>query len=183
VKRHLLMCMTVMTLGMAALPASPALAQEAPKTAAESKPIAETKPRSVYRLDFVVRELEGEKTINSRSYMIFVREGALGKIRMGSSLPVQTNESNFTNSNVDVNIDCRLAERETGVLLDTMFELASFVAVPWKAPGPDTHPILRRFRFEGQPLVTPGKPTIIGKLDDVGTNHRFEIEVTATKVK
>jgi hypothetical protein len=31
--------------------------------------------------------------------------------------------------------------------------------------------------------VKPGKPTLVASMDDVVTNRRYEIEVTATKVK
>ncbi len=183
-RNRILVWTTVIILGLAIIPAVPGRGQETQKAAPETKSEPETKAMSVYRLEFVIRELDGDRSINSRRYTLSV--GAIrqqGKIRMGSSIPVQENGASYTNANVDVNIDCRLFEAENGLILDTVFELASFVAVQWKPPGPDVHPILRRFRLEGQSLVTPGKPTIVGKLDDVATNHTFEIEVTATKVK
>jgi len=31
--------------------------------------------------------------------------------------------------------------------------------------------------------VTPGRPTVVASMDDVESNRRYEIEVTATKVK
>ncbi len=48
------------------------------------------------------------------------------------------------------------------------------------APGA---PVIRQVRTEGDSLVTLGKPTVVATLDDVGTNRRYEIEVTVTKVK
>lgn len=181
-KKRILICIPVIILGLAVWPTISTRAQETPKSSTESKPAAQTRPQDVYRLDFVVREMDGSKTINSRSYMISVEDGRLGKVRAGSNVPVQTAENSFMDNNVDVNIDCRLFEREGGVLLDSSFDSSSYLADQWTA-GKPTHPIRRGVRFEGQSLVTLGKPTIIGKLDDVATNHRFEIEVTATKVK
>jgi len=38
-------------------------------------------------------------------------------------------------------------------------------------------------KFTADSLIPPAKPTVIGSMDDVASNHRYEIEVTATKVK
>lgn len=155
------------------------LAQEAPKAAAEAKSVAETQPQSVYRLDFVVRELEGDRKINSRSYSMSARNNDWGRIRVGSSIPVKTGENTFQYKDVGINIDCRLEERESGAMLNTTFESSSLAAPEEKI----ANPVLRQVRLSEESLVTAGKPTVIGKLDDVATNHRFEIEVTATKVR
>jgi hypothetical protein len=87
---------------------------------------------------------------------------------------------------VGINIDCRPDERDNQVLLETRFESSSVVTPekPTEERGnPYLGPVIRRVRLSGHALVTLGKPTVIGTLDDVATNRRYEIEVTVTKVK
>jgi hypothetical protein len=166
--------------------------QEAQKASTGSKE-ASTRPASVYRLDFVVRELENGKALNSRSYSLSERSGELGNLRVGTSVPIGSMESGdykgVQYQDVGISIDCRPEERNGGdvVLLNTGFESSSVVA-PEEAtqkygPSGPVPPIFRRVRFRGNSLVALGKPTVISTLDDVTSNRRYEVEVTVTKVK
>src|SRR5262245_36722847 len=60
-----------------------------------------------YKLDFVVKEVEAGKTINSRNYSAI--QSASGKerssIRTGNRVPVPSGEKNFQFIDVGVNID------------------------------------------------------------------------------
>jgi hypothetical protein len=47
----------------------------------------------------------------------------------------------------------------------------------------NANPVFRQQRSNIYSVVTPGKPTLVASMDDVVTNRRYEIEVTATKVK
>jgi len=44
-------------------------------------------------------------------------------------------------------------------------------------------PVIRRLHLEDDTLVVPGKPAVVGSIDDVTADRRYEVEVTATKVK
>jgi hypothetical protein len=167
---------------LVALPVGSGRAQDTAKPAAESKPAAEARSQSVYHLAFVVRELEGEKQINSRSYSFSVRDHDWGKTRMRGEVPIQLNESNVSSRSVGISIDCQVQERDNTVLLSSRFGISS-IASPQEVSVRSTYPVFRTLDLDEQSEVPLGKPTVIGKLDDVTTNHRFEIEVTATKVK
>jgi hypothetical protein len=183
------MSLTAAALLMSAGFASP---QEGQKASTGSKE-ASTRPASVYRLDFVVRELEDGKQLNSRSYSLSAKSGDWGGLRVGSRVPVGSVERQEYKGpdyrDVGINIDCQPHERDEGggVLLDFRFESSSVVA-PEKVKeqmgvsGPFP-PIIRQVRFSGSSLVALGKPTVISTLDDVTSNRRYEVEVTATKVK
>jgi hypothetical protein len=146
---------------------------------------------SIYRLEFVVREREGNRQVNSRNYSLSAsatgREWA--RIRVGSLVPTGEFQSEggakgpqYQNSGIS--IDCRLEERETDVLLNVIFESSAVVGQEKLAQERGgLPPIIRQVRFEGAALVSPGKPTVIATLDDVATDRRYEIEVTVTKVK
>jgi hypothetical protein len=60
---------------------------------------------------------------------------------------------------------------------------SSSVVAQEQLPAATTSPVLRQQRSNITSVVTPGKPTLVASMDDVVTNRRFEIEVTATKVK
>jgi hypothetical protein len=50
-----------------------------------------TEPAKFYRLEFVVKEVEGGKVLNTRSYsMMTEATGAIYRIRAGSKVPVAT---------------------------------------------------------------------------------------------
>lgn len=183
------------------LAGSLATAQETPKPPSPPSE-AQTKLASVYRLDFVVRELEAGqhgKLINSRNYSLSAKSHEWAGLRVGSKVPYATAAAvsaatgagqgfaGIQYQDVGINIDARYDERDSEVLLTARFESSS-VVTPERSteegrPPNVSAPVFRQVRFNGDALVAPGRPTVIGMLDDVGTNHRFEIEVTVTKMK
>src|SRR5437016_674140 len=64
-----------------------------------------------YRLDFVVKEVEGGKAVNSRTYTSMVAVGSNGSIRTGGRTPVPTGtgggltNTQYTFYDTGVNID------------------------------------------------------------------------------
>lgn len=186
-KKFIWMIIAFAGFALAAGPANPSRAQETSKPAADAKAASAdgqksaSEPKPVYHLVFVVREMDGSKEVNSRTYSLSVLDHDRGKVRAGSRVPLQLGENNFQYQDVGINIDCGVQDRETGVLLTVKFEMPG-VASP-EMSGKSLRPVFRNLSLEEQPEVPLGKPTIIGKLDDVGTNHHFEFEVTATRVK
>src|SRR5712691_8359017 len=67
-------------------------------------------PPKFYKLDFVVKEVEGTKVLNARSYSITVSTDASSphsSIRTGSKVPTPTGTTGqFTFIDLGVNIDC-----------------------------------------------------------------------------
>ena len=43
--------------------------------------------------------------------------------------------------------------------------------------------VTRHLDLEDDALVVPGKPGMVGSIDDVTAERRYEVEVIATKVK
>ena len=141
----------------------------------------EQKPRGAYRIEFNVREFEGEKRLNSRNYMMVVENDNRGMIRVGNRVPFQTGDKTYQYTDVGMDIDCRPRERENGVALFIAVGISNIV--PEEPTAPTFNPVVRSQRIEVAPIVTLGKPTTVATMDDVNTNRRYEIEVTATKVK
>jgi len=142
----------------------------------------EQKPLVAYRIEFNVREIEDGKRLNSRNYMMVVEDGSRGMIRVGNRVPIVGGEKQLEYDDVGMNIDCRPRGREDSVVLDISLESTSVVAQEQPAAA-TTNPVIRQQRGAVMSVVTPGKPTLVASMDDVVSNRRYEIEVTATKVK
>ena len=156
----------------------PALAQEAEKPKSDSW--------SFYKLQINVREIDGSKTLNSRSYDLNQRTGEWGQLRVGSRVPVQTGSidvggkqrTEFQYVEIGLNIDSRVQDRNGEVSFDWRLNLSS--AAPEPSP---IGPVIRNVQSNGQTLLAMGKPVVMTTVDDLNSTHKFVFEVTATKVK
>jgi hypothetical protein len=142
----------------------------------------EQKPLVAYRIEFNVREIEDGKRLNSRNYMMIVEDGSWGMIRVGNRVPIVGGAKGLQYDDVGMNIDCQPRGREDSVALQISLESSSVVAQEMP-PAAASNPVFRQQKSNITSVVTPGKPTLIATMDDVVTNRRYEIEVTATKVK
>jgi hypothetical protein len=139
------------------------------------------KPVVAYRIEFNVREIEDGKRLNSRNYMMMADDGDWAKIRVGNRVPYQSPEKPIQYQDIAMNIDCRPHERDDSIALVIHVDFSSLA--PETQTGPTLPPVFRTERTEVESIVKPGKPTLVASMDDVLSNRRYEIEVTATKVK
>ena len=155
---------------------------------AQEKPVErpkEERPLSFYKLEFVLRELQDGKLINTRNYMMTVENGDWGRTKTGSHVPVRTGPADQSVQYVDVgvNIDCRAVGRDDYASLNTTVEVSSF-ALPEQTSGTSgLPPVLRQARANMAAVVPVNKQTVIGVIDDANSTKRYEIAVTATKMK
>jgi hypothetical protein len=147
---------------------------------------ADPEPTKYYKLGFVVKEVEGSKVVNSRSYSMTVPtdRGSTSSIRAGNKVPLG-------NSFIDIgtNIDCRLLkEIQNDVAVDILVDLTS-TAQELSNTGPpngvtvNNPPVVRQNRWSSVVIVPVGKPTVVFSSDDVGTKHQIQLEVTASLLK
>src|SRR5260370_9149016 len=76
-----------------------------------------------YKLDFVVKEVEGAKVLNARSHSMIVstdKSAQPGSIRSGSKGPYATSVGQFNYAEAGVNIDCRSVQELPGELSRTI---------------------------------------------------------------
>jgi hypothetical protein len=172
------LAIAVMAFCLPLIPNSASAQEEKGKEA----PTTEQKPVVAYRIEFNVREIEDGKRLNSRNYIMVVEDGSWGRIRVGNRVPMIVAERQLQYNDVGMNIDCQPRGREDSVVLDFTLESTSAVAQE-QPPAATTSPVIRKQRGNITSVVTPGKPTLVASMDDVVSNRRFEIEVTATKVK
>lgn len=162
-----------------------AMAQDTEKKASADAARAE-KAWSFYKLDLTVREMDGAKTLNSRSYNISQGVDEWGQLRVGSRVPVVTlaGEGNRPTQwqyiDIGLNMDSRLKEKDGTVVMDWRLDLSSVAGE--NAPGTN-QPVIRNVKNNGQTVLVMGKPTLMSSVDDLSSTHRFVFEVTATKLK
>jgi hypothetical protein len=155
---------------------------QAERAGAKGEPLSNS--LSSYRVDFTLTEFDTGKKINSRTYSVVSQVGPRNKLRVGGRVPVATGTGSgtlmFQYLDIGMNIDCSVQELDGAVLLSSTIEASSV------APQRDeqTHqPVIRQMRFEVRTVLSPGKPTMISSTDDPTSKERFQVEVTATKIK
>lgn len=138
----------------------------------------------VYRLDYKVYEVEGGKRTNSRSYTVFVRTlHYTAHLRTGNRVPINVGTSGgYQYQDVGMNIDSSIDEQEGKLLVSTVLDLKSIAPSEPGSANPTGNPVFRNLRLDDVTLAVAGKPTLVGSIDDVTSNRRYEIEVTATKI-
>jgi hypothetical protein len=185
-KTHKLVALLTM-LAVLALVSSKAAAQE--KTAPPED--RADKSINVYRLDFVLKEIADGKVINTRSYSVVAREGETNKLRSGARYPIATGISpgvpggpSFQYLDIGVNIDCRVVQHERYLDLNAIIDSSS---ISWpdnaSAHSSPNQPVISQIRSETRSLVKPNTPTMISTMDDPGSKHRFQFQVTVTKAE
>jgi hypothetical protein len=137
-------------------------------------------PKKFYRLDFVVREMDGDQVINSRNYSTTAStQNQLCSIRAGSKVPVNTGNS-VQEYLVGVYIDCRSLE-DRGDQLD-LFVSASVSSFADPSEKPGSPRVVRDNRWESQVVLPLRKPTILFSSDDPSSKRKMQLVLTATPI-
>jgi hypothetical protein len=164
-------------LGLAFFLTIPLNAQDSAKTEAP----ATQQPIATYRLNFTMNELEDGKTIDVRSYTMNLNAGDGNEVKIGTRVPVEAKQGEFQYIDVGTTIWCKLKESGNGISLDVRAEFSNFAVRDQE--NRTTMPLLRQFSIRGSTITSSGKPVTIGSVDDPNSKRRFQLEVTATKVK
>jgi|SRR5579859_127237 len=143
-----------------------------------------------YRLEFKISELANEKKINSKNYLLVVEPHQIGKLRIGSRVPIvaQEKDKQITYLDLGKNIDSQVtseSDHTVGLRMTVEFSDVAPGAPAKPAGAGEQHhgdPNLKEMRMETSATLELGKPTVVGTLDDPVNNHTFQIEVTATRL-
>jgi hypothetical protein len=140
-----------------------------------------------YRLDFSVSEVEDGKKINSRQYSLNLNAGDANEVKIGTRVPFEQAQGQYTYIDVGTNIWCRLRDHaditslSNEVALNVRSEISNF-AVP-EQQGQSVRPMLRQLKIDASTVAVPGKPVVVGSVDDPGSKRQFQLEVTVTKLR
>jgi hypothetical protein len=140
-------------------------------------------PSGFYHLDFVTREFDQGKVINSRTYSAIVSDKGGGSLRSGTKVPIPTNSGNgYTFLDVGVSIDCHDVREAQGQLtLSLVADISSAATESRSASSPP--PAVHQYRWMSGVVVPLGKATQIYSSDDSASKRKLQIELTATPVK
>jgi hypothetical protein len=136
-------------------------------------------PGHVYRLDFVVtsNNAVGPTGIpGGGTFTMSLEERHRGEITTGSNVALMPSGL----SRVDVGMKVKAMYNTIGddILLESNAELSSAES---GAPGePGT---IHKISATGAALVSPGKPTLIASAEDPQGHSRYQLMVTATKLR
>lgn len=150
----------------------------------------DVEPAKFYKLDFIVKEIEGTKTLNSRSYSMVAALGNLHtSIRAGSRVPFSsggkkpatgpytTTTPQYQNIDVGVNIDTNgFKEIQNRLSFSITADISSVT------PGGDPDipaPIVRQNKWSSTVIVPFKKSTVLFSSDNVDSKSQLELEVTA----
>ena len=152
--------------------------------AQEQKPPASN---ATYKLDYVFSELQDNKRVNARSYTILLRVMNKAVLKQGNRVPILVGEKEGTNQiqylDIGLNIDCRVRqELDSAIELETTADTSSIVTES-QGSNRTGDPAIRQMRYDLENVVPLGKPTLLGSADEIDGTRRFQIEVTATKVR
>lgn len=155
-------------------------------TAAEKKssPASEVAQKRYYELNFVVRELENGRVINTRSYSI-IYSNERGSLRAGEKVPFNSGAPGSTQwqqLDVGVNIDSRsLEEMGDRVSLCITADISSILSNGDENRAPV--PVLRNNRWDSRVLVPIRQPTVVFSSDDPASKRKMQLQLTVTPVR
>src|SRR5689334_2352589 len=158
-----------------------------PQEQAEKSSVVKRLAAPTYKLVFSIFELQEGKKINQRDYSILVEadDHSGNKLKIGTKVPIETGNGQFTYADVGLELECSLAETVSNKLGLRVDLNISNLASPQQGADPRTaggQPIFRVVTQRVRAVVAPGKPQIITSMDDVNSTKRMQVEVTATKV-
>jgi len=142
-------------------------------------------PLKFYKLEFVVKEVEGGKVLNARSYwaVIGAEQGpqTVCSIRTGSKVPTPTTPTQYSYLDLGVSIDCRSVKEVGGELtLSVHADISSTLQESSTAPA--LPPVVRENKWGSMVIVPLRKPTVIFSSDDVTGKRQMQLELTATPI-
>lgn len=147
---------------------------------AQSETPKQPEAPKAYQLDFVLKELEEGKVINSRNYSLMVTAvSGGGSIRSGDKVSVLVKggpQPDYSYVDVGVNIDC-------AAVLEMQGKLALNVKADISTAQPETsRPLIRTTRWSSNVIVPLKKATVLFTSDDTTSKRRMQLELTAAPV-
>ena len=155
-------------------------AQELLKLRQELKDLraAKAEPK-FYKLTFVVKEVDGEKVINGRTYSMLVSTLSNGSIRTDDKLPVAEENNQFQVFNIGTNVDClHVKPVQNDVALDVTVDTSGVSATSGTPP----RSFVRNYRWSAGVVIPLNKPTVIFSSDYATGKGQMQVELTATPV-
>ena len=163
---HFALCFAALALGTL-----PAIAQEV------SSPV-------VYRTEFVLRD-DGEATKSPRRYNLVLNSNGRGSLREGLRIPIRTGNpvaAAVNHYDSIVQIECRLEQVGERVRLEADLQITTVSQPDKLEDGSLAHPVTGNTRLAFNAFLRPGKPVVVGAINDPVTARKLDIEASLTKI-
>ncbi|MDR0843464.1 MAG: hypothetical protein LBP68_08620 [Acidobacteriota bacterium] len=173
-----------------AAPAAPA-GKEPPTGRQEAK--ASVQGSSFYRLDFVIREMDGQKVVDSQRNSLLVESSKSAKIVSGAETPYSTkrirrqlglpdvasdtDNIGYRNTGVQINCTVRNVTGASAVQLDAHLEISSIL------PQEGDLIVFRKISTDMNTFLELDKLTTVSIAADSSSRNYYYVDVTATKIK
>jgi hypothetical protein len=140
-----------------------------------------------YKMAFSIYELQDGKKINQRDYSLLVEANGRGAntLKIGTKVPIDAGNGGMTYADVGFEMRCSADETVNNKLEVSLDMTVTNFAIPEQNTDPRTagsRPVLRGVTQRVSAVINPGKPQILTTMDDVNSNKRMQVELTATKV-
>lgn len=149
--------------------------------AAQDKP----EPSKFYKLDFVVKDVEAGKTLNSHDYSVIVAAPSRrqNQIRTSTRVPFAAapGPNAWQWNEIGTNIDCEnVNEVPDGLSLFVSASVESVLDEPSNTNRPAS---IRHNAWNSAVVVPIKKPTVIFSSDDPVSKRQMQVELTATPIR
>lgn len=134
---------------------------------------AEKPEPKFYKLDFVLKEVDGPRVVNSRSYSTYAATDAPPSM-------IRANIRMQDGRDWGIRIDARgLRQVQNQLGLNLTTEISG---LPQETSAESAHPILRQYSWSSEVLLPIRKPTIVFSSDSTSSKTQMQVELTATPV-
>lgn len=137
-------------------------------------------PEKFYKLEFVVKEVDGAKVLNSRNYSMVVAAGNRhNAIRVGSQVKWTENFHNSIQNlatDIGVSIDAEAVKEIENRL--TLFVTVDLSTVQGDSAS-GAAPVIRHNKWSSTVAVPFKKPTVVFASDALNTKSQMQFEITA----
>jgi hypothetical protein len=136
----------------------------------------------VYRLDYLVTVREPDKAPVTSPYTMNVEDGSTGSVHAGANIPLVTGSSSAGTASprqdVGLLLRCHLTQVGSDLVLHNDAEISG--TEERADPGPRA---IRKITANDDAVASPGKPTLVASLEEPVSHARYEVTVTATKLR
>jgi hypothetical protein len=147
--------------------------------AAGRHPSASPKPsHHVYRLDYVVSVTEAGKPTLISNHTMSVEDGNSGDLHAGANIPLGGGPGPSPRQDTGLSIRCHLTRLGEDLLLHSTTEMSN--PQPASEQGPWS---IRKITANGDVVASPGKPAVVASVQEPVSGARYEVTVTATKLR
>ena len=145
-----------------------------------ARPKAGGTPQShhVYRLDYLVSVTEVGKAASTSRYTMSVGENEHGELRAGANVPLSSSSSTSPRQDVGLLLRCQVARAGEDLIMHQITEISG--TDDRGEQGPRT---IRKVTMNDDAVATLGTPTVIASVEEPATRARYEVTVTATKLR